>query len=151
MFTKIMVQVIALFLDPVSTNGLPDACEVVHRLTGHPTICEVHPVGAPLYDDTICCSGDSCFATTTGKCRPGEAAYYCELGQQDSSGAVHCFHEVPAFCDLFVCPPGDGDGWADGICCGNGRCGHRDAGVTNENDRQSCDRRRAARRHRPLT
>ncbi len=128
MFAKFIIPVLsALFTDPTDPTVLNDACNVVHRLSGHPTLCEPHPYGAPLYDATICCAGGVCFPSTSGACQSGETPYHCELGEVDSRGVAHCYFEVPSYCDVNTCPPGSG-GWADGVCCGNGWCIHHDLG-----------------------
>ncbi len=113
MFAKIIVQ--ALVLSTTSTVEA-DACSIRHRITNQPTLCEPHVVGAPVYDDTICCAGGACFPSLLGGCASSETPYYCEFGEVDATGAMHCYFEAPNYCDVYTCPPGDG-GQQDWICC----------------------------------
>ncbi|NJK31082.1 MAG: hypothetical protein HC927_00970 [Deltaproteobacteria bacterium] len=113
MLTTIILQLALLFSAP--TDVAPDACSVTHRQSGYPTICEPHPFGAPVYAQTICCAGGTCFPSAGG-CQDGEQLFGCELGDVDETGRAHCYFEVPEYCDVHTCPPGEG-GWATYLCC----------------------------------
>jgi hypothetical protein len=111
-----------LITSPAST-GVRDLCEVVHRETGVPTICQPHKQGAPVYDAEVCCAGGSCFAASYSACREGEVLYYCGLGEDLVTGEVACYFEVPSYCDVFACDlavaphPQQGS-----MCCNQGIC-----------------------------
>jgi hypothetical protein len=99
-----------------------DLCDVVHRETEAPTICQPHEEGAPVFDANVCCAGRSCFKTTAG-CQTGESLYYCELGEASATGEVSCYFEVQSYCDVHPCVveyvpfPQKGS-----ICCSQGIC-----------------------------
>jgi hypothetical protein len=111
-----------LITSPAST-GVRDLCEVVHRETGVPTICQPHKQGAPVYDAEVCCAGGSCFAATGSACQAGEVLYYCGLGHDLVAGETACYFEVPSYCDLFACDRSYSPTPQEGtICCNQGIC-----------------------------
>jgi hypothetical protein len=113
---------IAILMTTPATDGVRDLCDVVHRLTGAPTICKPHKEGAPVYDANVCCAGGTCFATS-GSCQDGEVLYYCGLGKPLPRKEVECYFEVPNYCDVHACmssltpPPQEIP-----ICCSQGLC-----------------------------
>lgn len=102
----------------------PDLCDVVHAVTGTPTICIPHEEDAPAYDADVCCQSDgTCVAAMGGTCVTNEKRFYCELGEVNALGIVSCYFEVPNYCDVVPCQLEVGAAPQDGtICCENGIC-----------------------------
>jgi hypothetical protein len=119
-----IITLITLFATLTApTVKLGDVCNLVHTNTGTPVLCEPHPDGAPRYDGTVCCNGDTCIKGDAGTCLADRKPYYCELGQLWASGEVSCYFEVPAYCDVFPCAPSF-QTWpqANDMCCHDGEC-----------------------------
>jgi len=121
---------IATLTTTPAVDGVRDLCDVVHRKTGTPTICKPHKEGAPIYNANVCCSGSTCFPTSSGRCQSGESLYYCGLGEQIPTGEVACYFEVPEYCDLHPCrssitpPPLEIP-----LCCNEGVCWEHQTGA----------------------
>lgn len=103
MYTTIQI-LITYFATMSGPLGAPDACSVVNENTKQPAYCGPHHIGAPVYDDNICCSGSGCLTTYgDGTCDSDEVQLFCELGEVDALGGVSCYFEVPDYCDVHVC------------------------------------------------
>jgi hypothetical protein len=115
---------LSLFASLSSTAGKPpDVCDVVYRDTGRPIICEPHREGAPVYDSTVCCDGQTCIAAQDGYCGGDRERFYCELGEAWATGEVSCYFEVPDYCDVFPCAPGfQPQPVSISMCCNAGVC-----------------------------
>jgi hypothetical protein len=117
---------------PASTGGLPDLCAELD-VYGDPLRCNaVGPGMAPLWDDTACCDGRRCYApNATGGCWTGTHAYWCESAVQHSTGALDCVYEVPSYCDVHPCGPGDltAPPLKHAICCHDVGCYDHEGGL----------------------
>lgn len=125
---NIAIQVLLTYFVTMTptADGVRDLCDVVHRATHTPVICQPHLEGAPSYDADVCCAGGSCFAAPDAACPAGETRYHCDLGEADGTGEVDCYFEVPEYCAVHACgpkPPGyNQQPQADFICCEWGIC-----------------------------
>lgn len=117
---------------PTSTGGLPDLCAELDEY-GDPLRCNaVGPGMAPLWDDKACCDGRRCYApSSTGACWTGTHAYWCESAVLDATGALDCVYEVPSYCDVHPCGPGDltAPPLKHAICCHDVGCYDHEGGL----------------------
>lgn len=96
-------------LDSVSaaTTGPSDLCAELDEY-GDPLRCDaVGPGMAPLWDDTVCCDARSCSVPSSTGCATGTTSYWCENAVLESTGALNCVYEVPSYCEVHPCGPGD--------------------------------------------
>lgn len=119
----IQLLIASLSTTPAAVAGVADLCDVVHRRTGVPTICKPHEEGAPVYNANVCCAGRTCFPSSSSGCKGREVLYYCELGEQQVTGEVDCYFEIPSYCEVYPCatsvtpPPLEMS-----LCCNEGVC-----------------------------
>jgi hypothetical protein len=118
-------------VSPASTSGPPDLCGVLDRY-GDPLHCDaVGPGMAPLWDDTVCCNSGSCSEPTSTDCPTGTDSYWCESAVLDVTGALRCVYEVPTYCEVHPCGPGDitAGPLEHAICCHDVGCYDHEGGL----------------------
>ena len=116
---------LALLSTPV-LGDLEDLCDVINPDTGAPVRCDLHPDGAPVYNEPVCCDAGRCYKSGGDWCPDSLQSYYCELGEVLSSDEVACYFEVPDYCEVFPCsePGFQTLPQAFGMCCSQGICWH---------------------------
>ena len=126
---------LALFTIPALGEGLENLCDIVDPDTGVPTRCELHPDGAPVLDEAVCCNASSCYESEDGWCPDVLQPYQCDLGVVLASKEVRCYVEVPSYCELFPCHPGyQPQPESYMMCCNQGVCWHFNHGDACELD-----------------
>lgn len=146
-------KTVATTIAPAATSGPPDLCGILDQY-GDPVRCNaVGPGMAPLWDNQVCCDARRCWAPSTTGCYSGTRTYYCENAVLDAaSGRIDCVYEVPSYCEVHPCGPGDitAPPLENAICCHDvgcydhegGPCGGIEVwcgkGVSNEDGTVTC-------------